>query len=129
MRRLIAIASITALTLGVGAAWALTPEVNTYSATSSEGHRVLFYIDTHTVHSFDLGVHQLFHNATLERHVADDGTVIPRFHFQSEHWRVKGHWVHSSEVHGSICNLVQSPSGCPDGQHLQTYVAQAKSPK
>ena len=129
MRRLTAaVAVIALLAAGAAAAWA-SPEANTYSGTASGGGRVLFWTDTHTAHSFDLQGRPLFTNAQLEHHVAADGIAVWRFHTHTEHWRVHGHWVGHTTVHGSICDLAVSPTGCPAGAHLQTYVAEAKSHK
>jgi hypothetical protein len=131
MRRLasILVLAIALLACGAGAALAFSPHVATYGGTASGGGRVIFWIDTHTAHSFDLDGVQMFSNAQLEHHIADDGTGVWRFHTHTDRWRVHGHWVGPTTVHGSICNLVASPTGCPDGAHLQTYVTEAKSPK
>jgi hypothetical protein len=130
VRRIITLATaVFLLALGAAQAWAFTPQVNTYGGTASGGGRVQFWIDTHTAHNFDLEGRTLFSNAQLEHHVAADGTAVWRFHTHSEHRRVHGHWVGHTTVHGSICNLGASPSGCPDGEHLQTYVTEAKSLK
>ena len=123
------LACIALLTAGVGAASAFTPHTATYGGTASSGGRVIFWIDTHTAHNFDLEGHTLFSNAQLEHHIAGDGTAVWRFHTHSQHWRVHGHWVGPTTVHGSICNLGTSPGGCPNGEHLQTYVTEAKSVK
>jgi hypothetical protein len=131
MRRAASILGVAiALLAGwVASAWSFSPHVATYGGTASGGGRVIFWIDTHTAHSFSLGELHLFSNAQLEHHIAADGTGVWRFHTHSEHWRVHGHWVGPTTVHGSICNLAASPTGCPDGAHLQTYVTEAKSPK
>jgi hypothetical protein len=130
MRRIIAlVVAVGLLALGAAQAWAFTPQVNTYGGTSSGGGRVQFWIDTRTVHSFNFEDRGLFSNAQYEHHVAEDGSGVWRFHTHSEHWRVHGHWVGHTTVHGSICNLVASPTGCPEGAHLQTYVVEAKPTK
>jgi hypothetical protein len=128
VRRLasIAAASLILLAAAGGIAWS-SPDVNTYAGTASAGGRAQFWIDTRTVHNFDLEGRTLFSNAQYEHHVAADGTGVWRFHTHNEHWRVHGHWVGQTTVHGSICNLAASPTGCPEGAHLQTYVAEAKS--
>jgi hypothetical protein len=128
MRRLGAIAILIGVLAGAASALS-TPQVNTYGGTTSGGARVIFWIDTHTAHTFSVDGHTLFSNAQLEQNVAADGTATWRFHTHSEHWRVHGHWVGHTTVHGSICNLAASPSGCPHGEHLQTYVAEAKTKK
>jgi hypothetical protein len=128
MRRLLAIAAILLLALGAGLAWS-TPQISTYGGTASGGGRVIFWIDTHTAHSFSLDDRQLFGNAQLEHHVTGEGSAVWRFHTHDEHWRVHGHWVGHTTVHGSICHLSASPTGCPNGEHLQTFVAEAKSKK
>jgi hypothetical protein len=128
MRRIITLAAAVVLfALGAAAAWAFTPQVNTYGGTASGGGRVQFWIDARTVHNFDFEDRTLFSNAQYEHHVAEDGSGVWRFHTHSDHWRVHGHWVGHTTVHGSICNLAASPTGCPDGAHLQTYVVEAKS--
>jgi hypothetical protein len=131
VRRLAAIVALTAalLAAGAGLAWSFSPQLATYGGTASSGGRVIFWIDTHTAHSFGLEGQTLFSNAQLEHHIAADGTGVWRFHTHTEHWRVHGHWVGHTTVHGSICNLAASPTGCPDGAHLQTYETEAKSPK
>ena len=121
--------TIALLALAATVAWSSAPQVNTYSGSSSRGGRVLFSTDTHTVHNFDLESRPLFGNAGIDRHVAGNGDVVWRFHTHNEHWRVHGHWVGHTTVHGSICNLAASRDGCPNGEHLQTYVAEAKSRK
>lgn len=128
MRRLLATAATLLLALGASLAWG-TPQVNTYGGPASGGGRVVFWIDTHTAHNFSLDARHLFSNAPLGRHETGDGSAIWRFHTHDEHWRVHGHWVGRTTVHGSICNLGASPTGCPNGEHLQTFVAEAKSKK
>jgi hypothetical protein len=114
---------IAVLLLGATAAGAFTPEVNTYSGHTTPGsHRVIFYADTHHVSRFKRDDHELFSSTSL---VFESGTWS--FHTHNSHWLVKGHWVHPTEVHGSICDLIQSPTGCKNGDHLQTYVAHAKT--
>jgi hypothetical protein len=129
VRRLIAIAAVAALTLSAGVASAFTPHVSTWSNAVDSNPRVLFTIDTHTAHHFSYGGHTLFSNAQLVHH-----NGVWSFDSHTAQWRVRGHWVDvhegdfvHTEVHGSVCNLVTSPSGCPDGHHLQHWVALAKS--
>jgi hypothetical protein len=90
---------------------------------------VNFWIDTHTAHTFTLEGRSLFSNAQLEHHVAADGNAVWRFHTHTENFQIHAHWVGHTTVHGSICNLGASPTGCPNGVHLQTFVAEAKSKK
>jgi hypothetical protein len=122
-------AALVVLAAAAALAWSFTPQVNTYRGPASSGGVVQFRIDTHTAHSFAFESRTLFSNAPLEHHIAADGTGVWRFHTHNEHWRVHGHWVGHTTVHGSICNLTASPTGCPEGAHLQTYVAEAKDYK
>jgi hypothetical protein len=119
--------SIALLLVVAAVAWSSKPQVNTYSGTSSRGGRVHFRTDTKTAHNFKLEGRPLFNRARIKRHVTVNGNVVWRFHLHNRHWRVHGHWVGRTTVHGSICNLSASPDGCPNAEHLQTYVAQAKS--
>jgi hypothetical protein len=129
MRRTVAIAALAAtLLLGGALAWALTPDVTSYQGHTTPGsHQVLFGTgffggDLHAV-QFSWDSHQLFSSTQV---IHDSATGTWSFHTHDAHWRVKGHWVQNGEVHGSICDLVKSPHGCPDGEHLQTYVAISK---
>jgi hypothetical protein len=130
MRRTVAIAAVAATLLFGGAlAWALTPDVDSYQGHTTPGsHAVLFGTgffggDLYAV-QFSRDSHQLFASTQV---IHDSTTGTWSFHTHNEHWRVNGHWVHNGEVHGSICDLVKSPSGCPGGEHLQTYIAHSKS--
>lgn len=130
MRRLLfSLAVIALLALDAVSALAFTPQVSTYDGTASGGRRVSFWIDTHAAHSFTLQGRPLFSNAQLEHHVAADGNAVWRFHTHTKHFRIHAHWVGRRTVHGSICNLAASPTGCPNREHLRTFVAEAKSKK
>jgi hypothetical protein len=121
-------AVVVTLLLGAGAASA-APRADDYKGFSTPGdHMVLFSTvflgGDLTVIRFSRDLHELFAGTPLHH---DPATGIWSFHTHDAHWRVKGHWVNADEVHGSICDLVKSPSGCPGGEHLQTYVAHSKT--
>jgi hypothetical protein len=101
----------------------------TYRGQTNTGHQVEFDLPTFDpgdLHRFTRDFHVLFLGLPI---VHSSTAPLWSFHGHNAHWRVKGHWIGSTEVHGTICDLVQSPSGCPDGEHLQTYVAHVKGPK
>ena len=115
------IATMAMLAVGVAAAAAaVTPHVGTYGGTSTAGHHVQFDIDTHTVHGFTLGGIQVFSNAQIDHATAT-------FQSHTEHYRVHGTWTSSTEVHGGICNLHVSPTGCHDGSGHQGYTVTLKT--
>jgi hypothetical protein len=126
------VATVAALAVGASPAWGFTPHIGTYGGSTSTGHRVtfdIFTIDPDTVRRFDRDYHELFLQTPIDHHTDANGHVTWSFHHHTAHWRVKGHWVVAEEVQGTICDLVASPAGCPDGHHLQTYHVILKSPK
>jgi len=131
MRPTAAITAVLATLLVTSAtAWAFTPShPDDYKGSTTPGsHTVLFSVSVFggelAAFRFSRDSHQLIAQTPV-RH--DSATGVWSFHTHDAHWRVKGHWVTADEVHGSICDLVKSPGGCPDGEHLQTYVAHSRS--
>jgi hypothetical protein len=128
MRRALKTGVLAIALLAIAAAAASSrPQTSTYSGTSSRGGRVHFRTDARKAHDFKIRGRPLFKSARIKRHLTASGKAVWRFHVHNRHWRVHGHWVGRTTVHGSICNLAASPDGCPNGEHLQTYVAEAKS--
>jgi hypothetical protein len=116
------ISLIVLAALGLTAATASASfHAGTYGGELS-GERVIFTADSRTAHNFSWGGRQLFDNAAIEHHEG-----VWRFHTHSTRWQVHGHWVGSSDVHGSICAL-DSQGHC-SSEHLQHYTAHLKTAK